>query len=57
MDNSWLLDTIDNIEMISKSYEEKAFYQELKKICIEQSKRINQAKEELDGSLWSPKKW
>lgn len=52
----WLLET-KQLEKTATTYEEKAFYQELEYIIREQYKRIEQAEGELDGTLWSPKKW
>ena len=57
IDKNWLIEEIDMAENIATSYEEKAFFQELKLVAKEQMKRIEQAEGELDGSLWSPKKW
>ncbi|MGX7025533.1 hypothetical protein [Vagococcus hydrophili] len=56
-EESWVLAQIKTISESATTYVEKAYYQELEKIIIEQYKRIEQAKGELDGNLWSPKKW
>lgn len=53
----WLLRETKQLEKTTTTYEEKAFYQELEYIIREQYKRIEQAEGELDGTLWSPKKW
>ncbi len=53
----WLLEETNQMELKATSYQEKAFYQELKKVISEQYKRIEQAEGEIDGTLWSPKKW
>ncbi len=53
----WLLKEVKEAEESGQSYEEKAFFQELENIIKEQIKRIEQAEGELDGTLWSPKKW
>lgn len=53
----WLLRETKQLEETAVTYEEKAFYQELEFIIREQYKRIEQAEGELDGTLWSPKKW
>lgn len=56
-ENNWLIDEIKQVASESTSYEEKAYFQELEKLVNEQYKRIEQAEGELDGSLWSPRKW
>lgn len=53
----WLIKEIRDYQINVTTYEEKAFFQELETIVNEQLKRIRQAEGELDGSLWSPKKW
>lgn len=53
----WLIAEVNTLEQTATTYEEKAFYQELKLIVKEQYKRIEQAEGELDGTLWSPQKW
>lgn len=53
----WLIKEIRDYQTNVTTYEEKAFFQELETIVNEQLKRIRQAEGELDGSLWSPKKW
>ncbi|SLM87203.1 MULTISPECIES: hypothetical protein [Vagococcus] len=53
----WVLAQIKQLSETARTYEERAYYQELNKIMKEQYKRIEQAKSELDGNLWSPKKW
>ena len=56
-EQSWLIEEIKACYLASNTYEKKAFFQEVEKIVREQIKRIEQAEGELDGSLWSPKKW
>lgn len=48
---------IKKLEQMSGNYEDKAFFQELKRMMDEQSIRIEQAEGEIDGRLWSPKNW
>lgn len=56
-EQEWVLSEVNFLKEKAKSYELKAFYQELEEVIREQYKRIDQAKGELDGNLWSPKKW
>lgn len=56
-EKEWVLLEVKELAEKAKSYEKKAFFQELEEIILEQYKRIDQAKSELDGNLWSPKKW
>ena len=56
-EKEWVIEEIQNLAKSEKSYKKRAFFQELEKIINEQYKRIEQAKGELDGNLWSPKKW
>lgn len=54
---TWLTTTILELASESPSYPQKAFYFALAELAKEQSKRIEQAKGELDGRIWSPKAW
>lgn len=56
-EKEWVIEEVQILAKLEKSYEKRAFFQELEKIINEQYKRIEQAKGELDGNLWSPKKW
>ncbi|MEG0254657.1 MAG: hypothetical protein RR554_02645 [Vagococcus sp.] len=56
-EKEWVLLEVKELAEKAQSYEKKAFFQELEEIILEQYKRIDQAKSELDGNLWSPKKW
>ncbi len=56
-EKEWVIEEVQILAKSEKSYEKRAFFQELEKIINEQYKRIEQAKGELDGNLWSPKKW
>ncbi|MEG0284624.1 MULTISPECIES: hypothetical protein [Vagococcus] len=56
-DKEWLVNEMMLLARNSSSYEEQAFFQELEKIVEEQFKRIEQAEAELDGTMWSPRKW
>lgn len=56
-EKEWAIEEVQILAKSEKSYEKRAFFQELEKIINEQYKRIEQAKGELDGNLWSPKKW
>ena len=53
----WLVNEMMLLARNGTSYEEQAFFQELEKIVEEQFKRIEQAEAELDGTMWSPRKW
>lgn len=57
IEKEWLIKEIQSAKKSAQSYEENAFFQELEVIVREQYKRIEQAEGELDGSLWSPKRW
>lgn len=56
-ERNWLLKECQQLADDSHSYAEKAFFEALETVIAEQIKRIQQAEGELDGSLWSPRKW
>lgn len=53
----WLLKQIDELSDKQKDYEKRAFLLALKKVVLEQQKRIEQAQGELDGRLWDHNNW
>lgn len=56
LDNDWQ-ERIDLMIAASQDYCEKAYIISLKELLLEEIKRIEQMKGELDGRMWSPKTW
>ena len=53
----WMLDQIEELENNSKDYRQIALYQAFADLIKEQYKRIAETQGEIDGLMWSPKKW
>lgn len=56
-EKEWLLNELSLLKGETQTYEVSAFLDELEAILSEQYKRIEQAKAEIDGLLWSPNEW
>ncbi|UUV99770.1 hypothetical protein [Vagococcus luciliae] len=56
-EKEWVLNELSLLKRETQTYEVSAFLNELEDILSEQYKRIEQAKAELDGLLWSPNEW
>ena len=56
LDNDWQ-EKIDAMIMESQDYCEKSYIISFKELLLEEIKRIEQMKGELDGRMWSPKTW
>ncbi|KRK16919.1 hypothetical protein MK904_03660 [Loigolactobacillus coryniformis] len=55
--DSWLYQTVQQLAQDSAAYEERAFFQALSQLALEQEKRIAQAQGEIDGRSWDEKSW
>ncbi|MFD0896718.1 hypothetical protein [Loigolactobacillus binensis] len=53
----WLYQTTQQLAQESTAYEERAFFQALSQLALEQEKRITQAQGEIDGRSWDEKAW
>lgn len=53
----WLLEQLDKIHQKSTDYNQITLIKATKDIINEQEKRIEQMEGELEGTLWSPKRW
>ncbi|WP_027108050.1 hypothetical protein [Lacticigenium naphthae] len=53
----WIQGELEKLFKESRDYKQKALILALKEHIAEQSNRIEQMQGELDGSLWSPRKW
>lgn len=56
-EKEWVLNELASIQNDTQTYEVSAFLKELESVLEEQYKRIEQAKVEIDGILWSPNEW
>ncbi len=56
-DNAWLLDQARQAAEAAGTYEDQAFFVALQDFIREQSRRIEQAEGELDGTLWDHERW
>jgi len=55
--NNWIIEELDQIDEQESGITQQAIILAAKKIIREQDKRIWQMEGELDGTLWSPKRW
>lgn len=53
----WLLEQLDKIQQKSTDYNQITLVKATKDIINEQVKRIEQMEGELEGTIWSPKRW
>ncbi|WP_461214259.1 hypothetical protein [Lacticaseibacillus sp. GG6-2] len=56
-DDRWLLQQAQQAEEAATTYEDKAFYLALQDFIREQTRRLDQAEGELDGTLWDHERW
>lgn len=56
-ENDWILAELENIDEQESDTHQQAIILAAKQIIREQDKRIWQMEGELDGTLWSPKRW
>lgn len=56
-ENDWILEELENIDEQDSDTNQQAILLAAKQIIREQDKRIWQMEGELDGTLWSPKRW
>jgi len=56
-EKDWVLKELASLQNDTQPYEVSAFLLELEVVLNEQYKRIEQAKAEIDGLLWSPNEW
>ncbi|WP_317619356.1 hypothetical protein [Apilactobacillus apisilvae] len=55
--NNWLSQQIDDLKKDETSFKLLSLLEETKSLAAEQSKRLQQSQDELDGRMWSPDKW
>ncbi|WP_088049458.1 hypothetical protein [Virgibacillus dakarensis] len=53
----WMLNELKRMYDNSEDYNQRALLLATKKLIMEQAKRIYQMEGELEGTLWSPRKW
>lgn len=53
----WILHELQRIYDKSNDYNEVTFIKATQDIIREQAKRIEQMEGEIDGTIWSPKRW
>lgn len=56
-DNEWMLEKLAHIDDQNSDIDQQALIRATRQIIREQDKRIWQMEGELDGTLWSPKRW
>ncbi|HLR41272.1 MAG TPA: hypothetical protein VK091_06305 [Virgibacillus sp.] len=56
-DNEWMMKELERVYHKSQDFKQQALIRATQQIIREQDKRIWQMEGELDGTLWSPKKW
>lgn len=57
IDDQWLREQAQQAEATALTYEDKAFYRTLQDFISEQTRRLEQAEGELDGTLWDHEQW
>lgn len=55
--NEWILNELEQVAARSNDVQQRALIRAARQTILEQDKRIWQMEGELDGTLWSPKKW
>lgn len=55
--NEWILQELQRAFDESKDYNKRVLIKAAESIIKEQAKRIDQMEGEIDGTLWSPRKW
>jgi len=55
--NEWILKELATIDEQESDVKQQALLRATQQIIHEQEKRIWQMEGELDGTLWSPKRW
>lgn len=55
--NEWILQELKKLYDESDDYQEVVLIKATAQIIEEQEKRIFQMEGEIDGTLWSPKRW
>ncbi|WP_167387282.1 hypothetical protein [Apilactobacillus quenuiae] len=56
-ENAWLNQEVNNLKKGETSFKLLSILEGTKSLAAEQSKRLQQAQDELDGRTWSPDKW
>lgn len=56
-DNEWMLNELAGIDDQNSDIDQQALIRATEQLIREQDKRIWQMEGELDGTLWSPKRW
>ncbi len=56
-DDRWLTGVFENLEKSQSAFIDRAILKGAENLGKEQSKRIQQAQDEIDGRIWSPDKW
>jgi hypothetical protein len=55
--NEWILAQLKQAYEKSKDYNTRTLLREAKQIIKEQIKRIDQMEGEIEGTIWSPRRW
>ncbi|EKK20376.1 hypothetical protein B808_729 [Fructilactobacillus florum 8D] len=56
-DQRWLVTTLDQLLSKTNNFADRALLEATKAAVLEQSQRLAQAQDELDGRSWSPANW
>ncbi|GBG95113.1 hypothetical protein LFYK43_15720 [Ligilactobacillus salitolerans] len=56
-ESRWLLEQCEQLALHAPDYEQRAFFQQLRKLIVKQDQRLQQAQGELDGRVWNPGSW
>ncbi len=55
--DEWILKQLQNLYNTSNDYNQRTLMKAAQQIIKEQMKRTDQMEGEIEGTLWSPKRW
>ncbi|MGP4041049.1 hypothetical protein ACTWP4_14295 [Gracilibacillus sp. D59] len=56
-ENEWILQQLQHVLDKSDHYNQRTLMKAAQNIIKEQSKRMDQMEGEMEGTIWSPRKW
>ncbi|WP_077624410.1 hypothetical protein [Sediminibacillus massiliensis] len=54
---TWILEELEKLFVNSQDYNERILIKTTQDIIKEQKKRIHQMEDEIEGTIWSPRRW
>ncbi|MDX8045818.1 hypothetical protein SH601_07420 [Gracilibacillus sp. S3-1-1] len=56
-ENEWILEQLNQALQTTDDYYERTLIKACQDMLTEQAKRIDQMEGEMEGTIWSPKRW